>query len=78
MSEYPYLECDKHPGLREPGYVICIHIKTAADVAQFERATPQEAGSILCATCKEAPDNVTNLRTCCAACARENGLLIGA
>lgn len=78
--KYPIVECDAHPGVSEPGYMVCNHIKKPTDVAYLDLATEDKLGCISCQTC-EALSPMTNdqmfknFYVCCAAGLKENGIL---
>lgn len=85
MREFPYVECDGHPGKREPGYVVCFHVSLAQEpIGHFERATPDNLGTICCAGCYSRLLDIKDTRItedlilCCAQCLREKGLLASA
>lgn len=77
---YPYVDCDHHPGRREPGYVICEHIEGPDDVAYLHMATRTETGVISCLQCHSRCEDdefvLANFRVSCAACLRGIGLQV--
>jgi hypothetical protein len=79
---YPYVECDAHPGEREPGYIVCPHVFEGGPIAHLERATEDNLGALSCAACyarRNDRDFVTNTFVLsCAAGLREKGLLASA
>lgn len=57
--EYPNIDCPDHPGIIEPGYLICDHLKSFLDIAYLELATKKQLGIMICAECSELDhDNI--------------------
>jgi hypothetical protein len=82
-TKYPFIECDAHPGEREPGYMVCRHVMwEAAEVIHLDRATPVDLGVICCQVCHEHREDSlyleNNFVISCAASMRERGLLASA
>jgi hypothetical protein len=75
---YPNIHCDDHPDVYEPGYMICSHVKTLADIGYLERPD-KNLGVIACAECQQRINDpkyvVEHFRCSCALCLKENGLL---
>jgi hypothetical protein len=83
LPEYPIVECLVHPGVREPGYIVCRHVLNGdATIGHFERATPTNCGLVCCDICyghrRDTKYNDENLTVACAQCARVNNLLVDA
>jgi hypothetical protein len=76
--EYPNITCDSHPGVVEPGYVICRHVKGPLDVAHFEAASGTDMGIVACAICHRKYEDgeyaFSNFTVACASSIREQGL----
>lgn len=50
-DDHALIECAVHPGRKELGYAVCIHVETVDDIHYFERATPHSIGEVSCAEC---------------------------
>jgi hypothetical protein len=74
---YPYVECDHHPG-KEPGYIVCRHIKGPDDVAYLELATQDTLGVVSCIECQAKHEDdqfvLNNFIIACAGCLRAAGI----
>jgi hypothetical protein len=70
MSEYPYVECPRHPALELPGFAVCRHVlDDAAPVAVYYEPTRRTLGGVLCERCSHADDvRVEDLRCICSLC----------
>ena len=82
MIKYPNVACADHPGIIEPGYMVCVHVlQDKLRMEHLERATPTELGVACCQACLIESQNMTlngNFRIACAAGLREQGLLASA
>jgi hypothetical protein len=82
--KYPNVRCDDHPGLEEPGYMVCVHVISGGEgVGYLERATNETLGVVCCKACWVSRDNGndfidTNFVLSCAAGMREKGYLASA
>jgi hypothetical protein len=70
-NHFPNVECPKHPGVRLPGFSVCVHVLDAgAPIAHYHGATPRDLGEVLCEHCNTHVDGlrVEDLRLICANC----------
>ena len=73
---FPIIVCDAHPGLREPGYLVCPHVLAhTAAVAHFALATSETLGEVLCEKCIGVREDLYDqgFRCCCAHAIRDEG-----
>ena len=77
MVEYPYLVCDAHPGVIEPGYLVCRHVLEGEAPTHVVDAGPQNMGEVSCEACvphlQERDYVLANFRVACASSCKESG-----
>jgi hypothetical protein len=80
--EYPNIDCPDHPGIIEPGYLICDHLKSFHDIAYVESASPERLGIMVCDLCWKMENDPKycneHMYISCAQGLREKGWLVEA
>ena len=72
--KYPLVSCVEHPGILEPGYIVCKHcIEDISNIAYISLATQKELGTVSCEECAEQND-VELFELCCAQGLKDKGV----